>query len=86
MRCHAFSIGATVTILVSGPMLAEPVAAQTFSTDDPVLMRLWTEGMENSQTYPLAQTLFDSIGPRLTGSPNLEAGHDWLLELSLIHI
>ena len=80
MRCHAFSIGATLTILASGPTLAESVAAQTFSTDDPVLMRLWTEGVENSQTYPLAQALFDSIGPRLTGSPNLEAGHDWLLE------
>ena len=39
--------------------------------------------MENSQTYSLAQALFDSIGPRLTGSPNLEAGHDWLHAIAL---
>ena len=80
MRRDVFSLGATLAMLASGLTLAAPVATQTFSTDDPVLRRLWVEGMENSQAYPLAQALFDSIGPRLTGSPNLEAGHDWLLE------
>ncbi|CAN5796551.1 M28 family metallopeptidase [soil metagenome] len=54
-----------------------PVQAQTFSTQDPVLQRIWTEGMENSQLYPLAQTLLDSIGPRLTGTPQQRAAHDW---------
>lgn len=51
--------------------------AQTFPTEDPVLQRIWTEGMENSQLYPLAQALLDSIGPRLTGTPGQHAAHDW---------
>jgi len=66
MRRPLFSLGATLAMLASGLTLAIPATAQTFSTDDPVLRRLWVEGMENSQTYPLAQALFDSIGPRLT--------------------
>lgn len=56
---------------------AAPVQAQTFSAEDPVLQRIWTEGMENSHVYPLAQTLMDSIGPRLTGTPQQRAAHDW---------
>lgn len=35
--------------------------------------------MENSQLYTLGQTLMDSIGPRLTGSPELDASHDWIV-------
>ena len=62
--------------------LATPArtAAQTFPTDDPVIRRMWAEGMEeNSQVYPLAQALLDSIGPRLMGSPQYERAGDWLL-------
>jgi len=54
-------------------------AAQTFSTDNPVLRRIWTIGMDSSQTYQLSQSLFDSIGPRLTGSPGYKSGSDWLI-------
>ena len=60
-------------------LFAGPVAAQSFPTDNPVLRRMWQEGMEHSQVYPLAQALLDSIGPRLTGSPALKAGSDWLI-------
>jgi carboxypeptidase Q len=60
-------------------LFAGPVAAQSFPTDNPVLPRMWQEGMEHSQVYPLAQALLDSIGPRLTGSPALKAGSDWLI-------
>src|SRR5690606_17777300 len=35
------------------------------------------EGYQRSQLMPLAQTLLDSIGPRLTGSPGQEAAHRW---------
>ncbi len=59
---------------------ASPLAAQTFPTNDPVLRRIWSEGMERSQLRALAQPLLDSIGPRLTGSPNLRAGNDWLVQ------
>ena len=53
--------------------------AQTFATDNPVLRRIWTLGMDSSQTYPISQTLFDSLGPRLTGSPGYAAAADWLV-------
>lgn len=55
--------------------------AQTFPTDDPVIQRMWEEGMgEGSRIYDLAQSLLDSIGPRLMGSPGYEASADWLIE------
>ena len=57
-----------------------PAEAQTFATDDPVLEAIWDEGINNSQIYRLGQTLMDSVGPRLTGSPGLDAAHDWLIE------
>jgi len=55
--------------------------AQTFAVEDSVLRRIWQEGMEHSQLYPLAQTLLDSIGPRLAGSPGIKAGNDWLVAM-----
>jgi len=55
------------------------VRAQTFAVDDPVLRRIWQEGMERSQVAQLGQTLLDSVGPRLTGSPGMKAGNDWLV-------
>ena len=56
-------------------------AAQTFSTDDSVLHRIWNIGMDSSQTYQLSQALFDSIGPRLTGSPGFKSAGDWALAM-----
>ena len=61
--------------------LAAPAAAQSFPTDDPVIQAMWEEGMDRSQVYPLMQTFLDSIGPRLTGTPGLDAAHDWLVGL-----
>jgi len=56
-------------------------AAQTFATDNPVLRRIWVLGMDSSQTYEISQPLFDSIGPRLTGSPGYKSAADWLIAL-----
>lgn len=64
--------------------LAAPpgLGAQTFPTDDPVIRRLWEEGMtERSQAGALSQVLMDSIGPRLSGSPAYDAAADWLVSL-----
>ncbi|MBX3148051.1 MAG: M20/M25/M40 family metallo-hydrolase [Gemmatimonadales bacterium] len=59
--------------------LAPGAAAQTFPTDDPVIRRIWAEGMtERSQVERLAQVLLDSIGPRLSGSPSFLASVDWV--------
>jgi hypothetical protein len=60
---------------------ASSASAQMFPTPDPVLQRMWEQGMENSQAYPLAQVLLDSIGPRLTGSPGHQAANDWLVAM-----
>jgi hypothetical protein len=57
------------------------LVAQSFPTDNPVLKKIWEEGMDRSQSSTLMQTLTDSIGPRLTGSPSLKAGSDWLIAL-----
>jgi carboxypeptidase Q len=58
---------------------ASPASAQTFRDDDPVLRRMWAEGMERSQVEPLAQALVDSIGPRLSGTPEYDAAGAWLM-------
>lgn len=58
---------------------ARTASGQSFPTDDPVLKRIWSIGMDSSWTYPLAQALTDSVGPRLTGTPGQKAGIDWLL-------
>ncbi|HEX7020854.1 MAG TPA: M20/M25/M40 family metallo-hydrolase [Gemmatimonadaceae bacterium] len=70
-------------LIAVGALLAAPAArlgAQSFPTNDPVLQRIWTLGMDSSHTQQLAQVLFDSVGPRLTGSPGQRAGNDWLVK------
>jgi carboxypeptidase Q len=64
-------------------LLALPAAAgaQTFPTPDRVLQRIWTLGMEQPHTEQLAQALLDSIGPRLSGSPDQKRGNDWLVHM-----
>lgn len=58
--------------------LSAPLRAQTFPVQDATLQRIWTLGMDSSHTWALAQTLTDSIGPRLTGSPGHLSGNEWL--------
>ena len=61
--------------------LPTTLPAQTLPVDDAVLRRIWTLGMDSSQVYALAQTLTDSIGPRLNGSPGHKSGNDWLVAM-----
>src|SRR5919107_2559384 len=53
--------------------------AQSYPTSDPIIRQIYTEGMNNSQAYKLSQVLSDSIGPRLTGTPGIKRGNDWLV-------
>ena len=62
-----------------GAGAAAPLAAQTGITD-PVLKRIWTLGMDSSHTWDLSQTFFDSIGPRLTGTPQGNEASDWVMK------
>ena len=51
-----------------------------FTVEHPLLRRLWALGMDSSHADRLAQVLLDSIGPRLTASPGMEAAQDWLVQ------
>ena len=63
--------------------MSSALAAQStkFPTDDPNLQRIWRLGMDSSHVQSLSQTLFDSIGPRLTGSPGLTSASDWVMKM-----
>lgn len=67
-------------VFAAGLAVAQPLAAQSFQSQDPVLKRIWALGQDSSQTDRLARTLFDSLGPRLTGSPGQKAANDWLVK------
>ncbi|MES2521597.1 MAG: M20/M25/M40 family metallo-hydrolase [Gemmatimonadota bacterium] len=54
------------------------VHAQVFRSPDPVIRRMWEVGMNESQLERVAQTLIDSIGPRLSGSPGYTGAANWL--------
>jgi carboxypeptidase Q len=57
-----------------------PYVRQTPATD-PVILRIWEEGMQRSQVATLAQALIDSAGARLTGSPEIEAASRWAMSM-----
>jgi len=70
----------TLASLLAAALATTPLAAQDVPTNDPVIRRIYEEGMRSSQASKLAQTLMDSIGPRLTGSPQNRAANDWLVK------
>jgi hypothetical protein len=59
---------------------ATPALAQTWAVEDPVLRQIWEVGMNDSQVMDIAQTLLDSIGPRLTGTPGYDRAADWAVK------
>ncbi len=71
----------TLPVAAAAALLAAPLAAQStqFPTSDATLQRIWRLGMDSSQVQPLAQALFDSVGPRLTGGPGLLAASNWVI-------
>ena len=70
-------------VAATGLLLWTPRAtdAQRLATSDPVLQGIWDEAMNNSELESLAQALLDSIGPRLTASPGIEAAQDWATKM-----
>jgi hypothetical protein len=72
----AFLAGAVVTAQAQfGP------PATGFTVENPVLRRIWALGMDSSQAERLGQVILDSLGPRLTGTPESEGAQDWLVGL-----
>jgi hypothetical protein len=67
----------SVSFVMAALLAGSPAAAQEWTSTDPVLQRIWREGMSNSQVERLAQVLTDSLGPRLTGSPEMANARQW---------
>jgi carboxypeptidase Q len=44
---------------------------------NPVINNIMTEETSNSQLEDLARQLFDGIGPRLVGTPQMKQANDW---------
>lgn len=63
--------------LIAGATIAGAPASAQVATTDAVLEAIDQEAMQNSQVRALMQPLLDSIGPRLTGSPYMQAANDW---------
>jgi carboxypeptidase Q len=77
MRRRTLLTAAALTIFAS----AAPAAGQTWADDDPVLRQIWQHGMVDSHAMRIAQTLMDSIGPRLAGTPQYRSSVDWTIGL-----
>jgi carboxypeptidase Q len=67
----------TKLLVIPALFAAGTASAQT---KDPVVDNIVKEETENSQLVPLAQQLFDGIGPRLVGTPQMEKAGQWALE------
>ena len=68
----------TATAVVLACLLAWAPASAQAPAPDPVLRAIRDEGLLRSRAASLAQTLLDSLGPRLTGTPDSEAASDWV--------
>jgi carboxypeptidase Q len=69
-------------LIVTLAFLAVPFAnsrAQGAPSADSTIRRIWAIGIDSSPLVRLSSQLFDSIGPRLTGTPNLQRANDWLV-------
>jgi len=70
-----------LTLAVTVTSTSRAQTAPHFPTDDATLQRIWRLGMDSSHVQKLSQTLFDSIGPRLTGGPGIKAASDWVINM-----
>ncbi len=78
------SVPALARVAALALSLAPAAYAQhttTFPSDDQTIQRIWRLGMDSSHVEKLSQVLFDSIGPRLTGSPGITAASDWVISM-----
>ena len=73
-------------VLLLAAVLTTAAAAQGpfgqpsgFAVENPILRRIWAIGKDSSQLPRLAQVLLDSLGPRLTASPGMEAAQNWII-------
>ena len=72
----------TLAAVTTGLLIfATPARSQTPVVADSVIAKIQREEQERSQLYPLAQTLMDSIGPRLAGSIEQRRANEWVVSM-----
>ena len=49
--------------------------------ENPIISSIVDEATNNSQLENLAHELFDVIGPRLVGTPQMQKAHEWAVAL-----
>jgi carboxypeptidase Q len=69
----------TLSVAVAAVLLGSTGNAQEWTSSDGVLQAIWEEGMQRSQLERLGHSLIDSLGPRLTGTPQTESAQDWVV-------
>src|SRR3978361_2067172 len=67
----------TRIVLLCGLVAAQAFTTASAQTKDPVIERIIKEETDNSQLQQLAHELFDGIGPRLVGTPQMQKAGDW---------
>jgi carboxypeptidase Q len=69
-------------LIITAALVVVPLAnsqAQARQSSDSTIRRIWTIGIDSSPLARLSAQLFDSLGPRLTGTPNLRRANHWLI-------
>src|SRR3974390_3422418 len=74
------SVATVLTLAIALPadlLAATPVLPNTETVNWEVISQIRNEGFRNSKVMEIESQLTDVIGPRLTGSPNMQAANDW---------
>ena len=66
---------AKLLFLIFVTILTSSLSAQ--NKDSIIVQQIMKEANENSQLQKMAHELFDVIGPRLVGTPQMKQAHDW---------
>jgi len=69
-----------VSILFLTSVFSQPFSLNlknNFPSPDSVIRKIWAEAMDSSQLEVLAHQLFDVIGPRLVGTPQMKKAQEW---------
>ena len=61
------------------PEAEYPAYIRKSAPSNPMIQKIWEEGMNRSQAMTLGQVFLDQYGQRLTGSPQSDAALDWLV-------
>ncbi|GAA4313721.1 M28 family metallopeptidase [Mucilaginibacter gynuensis] len=70
-----FAVKHTAKLLFTGAMLCSSIGYAQIK--DPIVDNIVKEGTQNSQLEKLGHELFDGIGPRLVGTPQMLQANNW---------